>query len=272
LLDAPVNITNSTFTGNEAIHAQNLPADDWHRGFGGAIRTSENTTIVNSTFVNNYAGFVGGALAGGANVRNSIISNNTADNPWGIQQNCTVESINAGNNIQYPAGDDYECFAGQTAVNPLTGSLGDYGGPTETIPLLDGSPAINAGVNCPATDQRGFARNGPCDIGAFEFGGGIVITTLSPAMSGLNDVQGFTLTISGAGFTPTSIVRWEGVARTTTYVSSLVVTAVIPATDVDEAGTFSVTVYDPNRSLESTPAIFTVVPMLYSTYLPAIQR
>ena len=39
--------------------------------------------------------------------------------------------------------------------------------------LAAGSPAINAGdsTNAPSTDQRGFARVGTPDIGAFEFGG-----------------------------------------------------------------------------------------------------
>ena len=57
-------------------------------------------------------------------------------------------------------------------INPLLAPLGDYGGPTQTMPLLPGSPAINAGdgTNAPTTDQRGFARvvNGTVDIGAFE--------------------------------------------------------------------------------------------------------
>lgn len=274
-----VTISNSTFTGNEAIHSLNLPGSDWHRGFGGAATFGDNSssTIVNSTFVGNHAGFVGGAIAGPVTVRNTIIANNTGGNVWQIQQNCTNELTNGGHNIQFPQRltgnwNDYECFAGQTAVNPLTGSLDNYGGPTETVPLLDGSPAINAAANCPATDQRGFARSGACDIGAFEYGGGIIINSLSPSLSGLNEIEAFTLTVNGVGFSPTSVVRWEGAARATTYVSSGVVTAVIPATDVDEAGTFNVTVYDPDRSLESAPATFTVVPVLYRVYLPVALR
>jgi hypothetical protein len=52
--------------------------------------------------------------------------------------------------------------------------LGDYGGPTQTIALLPGSPAIDAGIasvggiSDPATDQRGDGRVGAPDIGAFE--------------------------------------------------------------------------------------------------------
>lgn len=180
LLDAPVTIVNSTFTGNQAVHAHSddLAADDWRRGFGGAIRTSSQTSIVNSTIASNTAGFVGGAMAGPATVTNSIVANNTGGNPWSIQQNCTVGLSNGGGNIQYPQKttgnwNDYECFGGQTAVNPQLGALSDNGGPTLAIPLPVGSPAIGGGLNaaCPATDQRGFFRvDGQCDAGAYEAG------------------------------------------------------------------------------------------------------
>jgi len=49
-----------------------------------------------------------------------------------------------------------------------SGTLSDNGGATQTIPLLAGSPAIDAGEGCSPTDQRGLPRKGPCDLGAFE--------------------------------------------------------------------------------------------------------
>ena len=64
-------------------------------------------------------------------------------------------------------------------ADPGLGPLADNGGPTQTIALLAGSPAIDAGRSVAVdprpdlkTDQRGtgFARevNGTIDIGAFE--------------------------------------------------------------------------------------------------------
>jgi hypothetical protein len=57
-------------------------------------------------------------------------------------------------------------------VNPLLGPLQDNGGPTPTMAILPGSPAIRAGVttDAPAADQRGFPRvvQGSIDIGAFQ--------------------------------------------------------------------------------------------------------
>jgi CSLREA domain-containing protein len=67
-------------------------------------------------------------------------------------------------------------YAGGTNIittDPRLGTLGNYGGFTQTIPLPAGSSAIDAGhdSSCPATDQRGAARpqGSQCDIGAYEY-------------------------------------------------------------------------------------------------------
>lgn len=55
--------------------------------------------------------------------------------------------------------------------SPLLAVLADNGGPTHTLALLAGSPAIDAAGNvCPSIDQRGLARPArtACDAGAFE--------------------------------------------------------------------------------------------------------
>ena len=56
--------------------------------------------------------------------------------------------------------------------DPVLLALTDNGGPTETMALGTGSPAIDAGDNgtCESTDQRGVTRpqGAHCDIGAFE--------------------------------------------------------------------------------------------------------
>ena len=54
--------------------------------------------------------------------------------------------------------------------DPKLAPLADNGGPTDTMALLVGSPAIDAGADCPASDQRGLSRvvGATCDAGAFE--------------------------------------------------------------------------------------------------------
>ena len=63
-----------------------------------------------------------------------------------------------------------------SSTNPQLGALANNGGPTQTMALQVGSPAINGVVynapnGCPTTDQRGYARSSACDIGAYEYGG-----------------------------------------------------------------------------------------------------
>lgn len=172
--NATVNITNSTIFGNQAVSV------DGKNGTGGGImRTSGSINITNSTIAGNTAAFQGGGIVGGTatKVTNTIIANNTAKNGgnnWNIKNNCFDALTNGGNNLQFAPSNpnDKDCGAGITTNNPLLGSLANNGGSTQTLALLAGSPAINAGNNaaCPATDQRGVARpqGGVCDIGAFE--------------------------------------------------------------------------------------------------------
>lgn len=174
---ATVNIINSTFFGNQAV------SSDQKNGLGGAImRTSGKINITNSTIAGNVAGFQGGGIVGGTDTKitNVILANNVANNGgnnWNIKNNCFDQMTNGGNNLQFPAKNpndpsDQDCAAGILTSDPKLGQLANNGGATQTIALLAGSPAINAGNNatCPAIDQRGVARpqGGICDIGAFE--------------------------------------------------------------------------------------------------------
>jgi uncharacterized protein (TIGR03437 family) len=56
---------------------------------------------------------------------------------------------------------------------------------------------------------------------------------------------GFTLTLNGSGFTGTSVVRWNGNARTTTFISENQLQAAIPATDAQSVGMADVSVFNP---------------------------
>ncbi len=174
--------------------------------------SNASTDILNCTIVYNYAGSYGGGIANyldGANVmnctiayneariggggifkdrqlnlNNSIIAFNRVNTPAGNSANCG-STYTGNNNIQFPdikrINDSY-CTAGITVADPLLGPLQDNGGPTLTMALLPGSPAIDAGGNfalTPATDQRGVAiEGGARDIGAFEFSTiGVVVNT-----------------------------------------------------------------------------------------------
>ena len=161
-------------------------------GSGGGIDSISfasgiSLTLVNSTISGNKALNGGGLfLIGGADLTNCTISTNASANGSGIAVgfgtvvlNNTIVSGNKGNP---GTGDILGPYIGSNNLiggNALLAPLGDYGGPTETMPLLPGSPAIGAGNlalavdpagNPLTTDERGLARNlfGKVDIGAFE--------------------------------------------------------------------------------------------------------
>jgi hypothetical protein len=146
---------------------------------GGAIHLDAGgkLTLIHSTLAGNYSERRGGAIFnfGGPNLTlsNSIVAGNT-----GLQQGPDIVSgppSPTGKNLIGNLADS-GLSANDPAVitgAPLLAPLGNYGGSTQTMALLPGSPARNAaGVLSPAItgDQRGFAIVGTPDIGAYEAG------------------------------------------------------------------------------------------------------
>jgi hypothetical protein len=74
-------------------------------------------------------------------------------------------------------------------INPLLEPLQNNGGPTQTMALLPGSPALNAGSGRSATgrpDQRGVARTTIANIGAYQATAGrIIVLYPSPTTAGV---------------------------------------------------------------------------------------
>ena len=192
-ISATLNILNCTFAANIANQ------------YGGALAVPQNTipvNITNCTFANNSANNPGngqsGAIHSGNNsanntvtIKNNIFSNNTVTNTFGgIWRDCNAILNNGGNNMFFPAGTSQSCVTPLTFADPLLAPLADNGGPTQTMALLAGSPAIDAGATtgagCPTFDQRGATRVGNCDIGAFEFGGTNIPTTVTTSLFSKN--------------------------------------------------------------------------------------
>ena len=186
-------LTNVTFTGNQATGTE---------AYGGGLLNDEgsNPTLTNVTFSNNSAtsggggmtnndgssptltnvtfsdnnASLGGGMINGYNspnptLRNTIFWGNTADSGTTSQEQIyTITGTPDVSDSVIEGG--YSGGVNIITTNPNLGTLGNYGGVTQTIPLLPGSSAIDAGDGdtCPLTDQRGNSRVGGCDIGAFE--------------------------------------------------------------------------------------------------------
>ena len=106
-------------------------------------------------------------------------------------------------------------------TNPLLDVLALNGGPTPTMRLLPGSPALNAGSN-PAnltTDQRGAARvvGAAADMGAFE-SPPIVAGNCNLDMDGDNVLngmkEGLVLLRAMLGFTGANTTTGTGITAT----------------------------------------------------------
>src|SRR5215510_9784389 len=83
-----------------------------------------------------------------------------------------------------------------------------------------------------------------------------VITSLSPSNANAG-APGFTLTVNGTNFLPTSVVQWNGSARTTFFPGVGQLTAVILASDLLTPGVQQVTVFNPGTGGgTSAPAAF----------------
>ncbi len=160
-----LTVTDSTLSNNSASVS------------GGGIYIDGGTgKITNSTLSGNSAGIGGGIIAyrGTLTLANTIVAMNTAQT--GADVDGTVSS-KGYNLIGDSSGGSGFVATDLLNLNPLLGTLQNNGGPTETMALLAGSPAIATGsvALIPpgiTTDQRGSARvvNGTLDIGAFESG------------------------------------------------------------------------------------------------------
>ena len=77
-----------------------------------------------------------------------------------------------------------------------------------------------------------------------------VVTSVSPSTVVTYDPD-FILTVNGSGFVPESLVRWDGSDRNTTFVSETQLTALIPATDLEQGMAAQVSVFDRRSNVQS---------------------
>jgi hypothetical protein len=160
---ATLIVTDSTLSGNSA-------------SFGAGITNYNGSSIVTfSTLSGNHGGGIN-LFRGQITARNTILAANTGGSSPDINGPLNSQGHNLIGDGTGGSGFTDTDLVGtaDNPIDPLLGPLQDNGGPTWTMALLPGSPAIDAGDNtdAPDWDQRGegFRRivNGIIDIGAFE--------------------------------------------------------------------------------------------------------
>jgi CSLREA domain-containing protein len=173
----PLLVVNTTVAGNKsASNGGGIFADGSSVVRLNAVSVVRNRGNTDGMFSEAGGGLSADLPAGDFVVLNSLIALNTITdltpgNPP-VKNDCaSVEPFTSeGHNLLTTR---YLCTgfskpSDRAKASPKLGNLGRHGGPTKTVPLLAGSPALNrAGASAPSRDQRGVRRRNP-DIGAYE--------------------------------------------------------------------------------------------------------
>ncbi|NMC12273.1 MAG: hypothetical protein GYA34_05255, partial [Chloroflexi bacterium] len=99
----------------------------------------------------------------------------------------------------------------------------------------------------------------------------LTLLGINPSHADVDKAVPFTLTVTGLGFTPSSVVRWNSSDRPTTYIDDTQLTAEISAADVSMVGAYPVTVYDPAGG-ETAARLFYVWEEVFEVWLPLVDR
>ncbi len=173
-------------TGMLTIGESTIADNQSLQRFAGGIYNDASLTLADDTISGNTSQYSGGGLTnvaplGMVSMNNSIVDGNLAQtdpstndildsrDPVGVRLTGSNDLVGSGNLGSLA----------NTLVNPnpMLGSLADNGGPTQTMALEPGSPALNAGdaTILPAgisTDQRGMPYrrvvDGQLDLGSYQ--------------------------------------------------------------------------------------------------------
>ncbi len=159
-------------------------------GTGSAIANTSGTVAVANSTISADSAASGASLAnhgGTVSLAATVVANRGAGDA------CSGPFVDEGYNV---ASDSSCGFGPSDGVVSTMGPLADNGGPTETMALLAGSPAlglVESTALCSATDQRGGVRPPTgCDSGAFQ----TVIGTTTIVLPPLAAVAGQTLSVT----------------------------------------------------------------------------
>jgi hypothetical protein len=194
-----VTIDRSTIAGNSAAATG-----------AGASATVGGFNVFGTTFTVTSSTITGNSAANSANVAAGAVAkfkNTIVAAPLGGGANCGGVATSLGYNLTDTSGCGFTQLTDKPSTDPMLAPAGltNNGGPTPTIALLEGSPAIDQGLSTAGevVDQRGLTRpveipgvanaagGDGTDIGAFEVQlpvepagpGGSVPTVLIPTVT-----------------------------------------------------------------------------------------
>jgi hypothetical protein len=197
-----VNVNSSTLNGNAGnfgggggiynaygtltVNSTTLSGNSAPSSGGGLTNQGGTMTVTSSTISANSAG-VGGGILNAANgmltLRNAIVAGNSGPDISGRVQTTSSYSLvgSADSTFSGISNGSQGNLVGTpgSPIDPLLAPLGDYGGPTWTMPPYPTSPALDAGDPAQAgvPDQRGLARTGGINVGAFQASAALMFLT-----------------------------------------------------------------------------------------------
>lgn len=237
-------ITNCTLSTNMAFGGTNGLA-----GTGGA-ESGSNGSLGQS---------LGGDLASGSGtlvLANSILAYS------GGGGNGAGAITDAGYNLSSDNSVNLTATGSLKNTDPLLGDLSDNGGPTQTVPLLEGSPAIDRGSvgDCLPVDQRGSVRpqGVTCDAGAYEASG--LIIQSSPQDQTVTNGATVSFIVTALGDAPLTYQWLFGGSGLTNQTNAMLTLTNVQTAD---AGNYSVAVSNASGSVTSAPARLRVI-LLFS--------
>jgi hypothetical protein len=191
----PATVSNSTIAGNAGYGFSNIDtltvsnSTIAGNSVGGIedIAFSNNATVllISTTVAGNgdhqlfaESGF--GMPVGTATIqlRNTIVSGDGHSANLAVGPAGTFSSL--GHNLSSDSGGGFLTGPGDlTNIDPRLGQFQDNGGPTQTMALLAGSPALDTGdpAQSGVADQRGVVRSGGVNIGAYQASASSFIVT-----------------------------------------------------------------------------------------------
>jgi uncharacterized repeat protein (TIGR01451 family) len=207
------------------------------QGAGLFVASGNTTTLINTLIAGNTAnaGLAGGG-GNGSQQNGTAGSAGTSSAPdvWGTVASGDYDLIgNTDGASGFTDSSGAPINGNLLNVDPVLGPFGNFnGGPTETLALSPGSPAIDAGDSSapglPGTDQRGYARivGNSVDIGADEYNAvpatvDLSVTASAPAAVAPGGQITYTLTVTNndPNVTASDITLTDRLPANTTVVS-----------------------------------------------------
>ena len=211
----------------------------------------------------------GGALCWGHNSDGQVgdgtdLNRLTPVGVTGLSTNVTAVGAGYYHTCAVTASGAVRCWGNNYYGQLGDGTTTDSWTPVQVSGLSSGVAAVAAGIGHTCARTPGGAvvcwgYNGTGQLGDGTYMSrttpvavlGLDGTNPAPVLTGLVPAAvragtgAFTLAVNGTQFLDGSAVRWNGEDRPTTFVSATRLTAAIPASDLESAGTVAVTVFTP---------------------------